>query len=33
MNAIEIRNLKQALNHGLILRKVHRVTKFSKIDW
>ena len=23
-----IRTLKQALNHGLILRKVHRVIKF-----
>ena len=33
MNAIDIRNLKQALNHDLILRKVHRVIKFSKIDW
>ena len=29
MNAIDIRNLKQALNHGLILRKVHRVIKFN----
>ena len=24
-----IRNLKQALNHGLDLKKVHRVIKFS----
>ena len=26
--AIHIRNLKEALNHGLILKKVHRVIKF-----
>ena len=25
-----IRNLKQALNHGLILKKVHRVIKFNQ---
>ena len=24
---IDIRNLKQALNHGLVLKKVHRVIK------
>ena len=30
---IHIRNLKQALNHGLILKKVHRVIKFNKKDW
>ena len=30
---IHIRNLKQALNHGLILKKVHRVIKFSQKDW
>ena len=28
--AIHIRNLKQALNHGLILKKVHRVIKFRQ---
>ena len=28
--AIHIRNLKQALNHGLILKKVHRVIKFNQ---
>ena len=27
---IHIRNLKQALNHGLILKKLHRVIKFNQ---
>ena len=27
---IHIRNLKQALNQGLVLKKVHRVIKFSQ---
>ena len=27
------RNLKQALNHGLILKKVPRVIKFSQNAW
>ena len=27
---IHIRNLKQALNHGLVLRKVHREIKFNQ---
>ena len=27
---IHIRNLKQALNHGLILKKAHRVNKFDQ---
>ena len=27
---IHIRNLKQALNHKLILKKVHRVIKFNQ---
>ena len=32
--AIHIKNLKQALlNHGLILKKSHRVIKFNKKDW
>ena len=28
-----IRDLKQALNHGLVLRKVHRVILFNQKDW
>ena len=27
---IHIRNLKQALNHGLVLKKVHGVIKFNQ---
>ena len=27
---VHIRNLKQALNHGLILKKVHRIIKFNQ---
>ena len=30
---IHIRNLKQALNHGLILKKVNRVIKFNKTKY
>ena len=30
---IHIRNLEQALNHGLILKKVHRVIKLNQKDW
>ena len=30
---IPIRNLKQALNHGLILTKVHTVIKFNQKYW
>ena len=26
-------NLKQALNHGLLLKKVHRVIKFNQNVW
>ena len=29
----DIRNLKQALNQGLVLRKVHRIINFSQIVW
>ena len=28
-----ISSLKQALNHGLILKKVHRVIKFNQRAW
>ena len=27
---IHRRNLKQTLNHGLVFKKVHRVTKFNQ---
>ena len=30
---IHMRVLKQALNHGLVLRKVHRVIQFNQKDW
>ena len=30
---IHIRNLKQTLNHGLILKKAHRVIKFNQKAW
>ena len=30
---IHIRNLKQALNRGLILKKVHSVNKFNQKAW
>ena len=30
---IHIRVLKQALNHGLVLKKVHRVIQFNQKDW
>ena len=30
---VHIRSLKQALNHGLILRKVHRVIHFNQKAW
>ena len=30
---IHIRALKQALNHGLILRKVHRILQFNQKAW
>ena len=32
-NVMHIRVLKQALNHGLVLRKVHRVIQFNQKDW
>ena len=33
MNVIHISNSKQALNHGLVLKKVHKVIKFNQKDW
>ena len=30
---IHIRNLKQVLNHGLVLKKVHKVIKFNQNAW
>ena len=30
---ILIRNLKQALNHGLVWKKVHKVMKFNQKAW
>ena len=28
-----IKNLKQASNHGLVLKKVHKVVKFNQNAW
>ena len=30
---IHIRNLKQALNHGIVFKKVHRVIEFNQNSW
>ena len=30
---VQIRSLKQALNHGFILKKVHRVIQFNQETW
>ena len=30
---IHIRNLKRTLNHGLVLKKVHKVIKFNQNAW
>ena len=30
---LHIRNLKEALNHGLVLKKFNRVIKFNQNDW
>ena len=30
---VHIRSLKQSLNHGLILKKVHRVIQFNQKAW
>ena len=32
-NDVYIGNLKQALNHGLVLKKVHRVIEFKQEVW
>ena len=32
-HVMHIRVLKQALNHALVLRKVHRVIQFNEKDW
>ena len=29
----QIKNLKQALNHGLVLKKVHRMIKLNQNVW
>ena len=31
--AIHVTNLKEALNHRLVLKKVHRVINFNKKTW
>ena len=30
---IQIRNLKEALNHGLVFKKNHEVIKFNQNEW
>ena len=30
---IQIRNLKQPLSHGLVLKKLHRIVKFNQKAW
>ena len=30
---MHIRNLNQALNHGLTLKKIHRVIRFNQNAW
>ena len=32
-NVIHIRNLKQALNHEFVLKKIHRIIKFNQNTW
>ena len=32
-HVVHIRSLKQALNHGLILKKVHRIIEFNQKAW
>ena len=33
MNVIHIRNVRQALNNGLVFKKVHIVIKFNQDAW
>ena len=33
LNVRHTRNLKQALNHGLVLKKVHRMIKCNQNAW
>ena len=33
MYVVHIRSLKQALNHGLMLQKKHRVVQFNQEAW
>ena len=33
VHVVHMRTLKQALNHGLILKKVHRVIQFNQKAW
>ena len=33
LNVIHVRNLKQTLNHGIVVKKVHRVMKFNQKTW
>ena len=32
-NVIKIRNLRRASNHGLLLKIIHKVTKFNQEAW
>ena len=32
-NVVHMRSLKEALDHGLILKKVHRVIQFNQETW
>ena len=32
-NVINLQNLKQALNCGIVLRKVHKMIKFNQNAW
>ena len=32
-NVAHVKNLKRALNHGLILKKVHRAIRFNQREW